>query len=182
MNVGTLFILAITSTILVSEGNSKLVSGTYSVYSVNTGALVYSDDNNVGSYVYGLPAYYVDKYSSSSKALERAAWDVHESSYSSNLYFFKNKYTGLCLSFLGVGYQVAQDNCSFDKGEQLWEIKENTPGDRSYIIKSSAAPDICMYSWPGDSDYYVYTDRCDSYRQISDWAFIPIMKRGYYNP
>lgn len=182
MNISTLFFLAVVTSQPVPTAQNKIVSGDYSIYSVNTGSLIYSIEDTVNSYVYGLTAYYVDKYASTSKELERAGWAVQESSYSSGLFTIKNKFTNLCLSLYGSGYQVVQDNCYVDKGEQLWELKENIPNDRSYMIRSSTNPEICIYSWPGDSDYYVYTDKCTSYRNVSDWAFIPIIKRGYFNP
>ncbi|WP_429234499.1 RICIN domain-containing protein [Aeromonas salmonicida] len=181
MRSNILFYFSILLSFFASAKDNRLLSGDYSIYSVNTGALIYAEADTEQSYLYGLSAYYVDKYTSSSKDMERAGWIIQETSYGSELYTIRNKFTNLCMSLYDVGYQVVQDNCSNEKFEQLWKIKENTPADNSYSLVSSTSDDVCVYSWPGNSDFFVYTDKCDSYKNLSDWAFVPVIKRGYNN-
>lgn len=162
--------------------NPRLISGDYSIYNINTGILAYAPARTLNGYVYGLPAYYVDKYANAPSELDNANWSVKESSYGSGRYILKNSYSGLCLNFYGVGYQPTQTACSPDNNEQLWLLMQHPTHSGSFTIKSAKNDSICLYSWPGDTDYYLYTDECTKYQNLSDWAFVSPLRRGYHNP
>ncbi|OLF57795.1 hypothetical protein BTN33_18120 [Aeromonas veronii] len=162
--------------------DSKLISGDYSIYNINTGILVSAPSKEIDEYVYGLSAYYVDKYATTSSELGNANWSIKESSYGSGLYIIKNAYSGLCLSLYGVGYQPIQTTCSSDTSEQLWKLTQHQADKGTFTISGADNNSVCLYSWPGNSDYYLYTDECSKYPQLSDWAFISPIRRGYHNP
>ena len=181
MKFAIFFILISFSHVSFAE-KTNLISGNYSIYNINTGTLAYVADKKYDSYVYSLPAYYVDKYASEITDLEKANWIIKESSYGSGRYTLKNKYSGLCLTFYGIGYQTTQTGCSNQNENQQWNIVQNTTNKGGFSMVASSDDSVCLYSWPGDTDYYMYTDACATYKNLSDWTFITTITRGYYNP